>query len=352
MKILKIALRQLWRDTRAGDLRLLGLAVIVAVAAVTSVGFLSDRVSRALERDAAQMLGADLVLETDAPVPPEYVRQAQDAGLATAATWQFPSMVGTGAALQLASVKAVEAGYPLRGGLRTTQAVSQADELTMGGPQLGEAWVDPQILAVAGLHVGDLLKVGEARPRIARVITFEPDRGAQFVNLAPRVMIRAEDLPATGLVSPGSRISYSMLAAGSVQQVQALRDWLQAALKPGQKLVTIENGRPEIRRSLDRAQQFLSLVAMLAVLIAAVAVALAARRFGQRHRASVAVMRCLGATQDTVTGILMVEFLLVGMAASLAGTALGWGAHAAMVHALGAFLGSDLPPAGAMPALQ
>ena len=143
---------------------------------------------------------------------------------------------------------------------------------TMSG-QLGEAWVDPQILAVAGLHVGDLLKVGEARLRIARVITFEPDRGAQFVNLAPRVMIRAEDLPATGLVSPGSRISYSMLAAGSVQKVQVLRDWLQAALKPGQKLVTIENGRPEIRRSLDRAQQFLSLVAMLAVLIAAVAVA-------------------------------------------------------------------------------
>ena len=352
LKILRFALRQLWRDTRAGDLRLLGLAVIVAVAAVTSVGFLSDRVSRALERDAAQMLGADLVLETDTPVPAEYVRKAHDAGLATAGTWQFPSMVGTGAALQLASVKAVEAGYPLRGSLRTSRAVSEADELTPGGPQIGETWVDPQILAVAGLHVGDQLKVGEAKLRIARVITFEPDRGAQFVNLAPRVMIRAEDLPATGLVSPGSRISYSMLAAGSVQQVQVLRDWLKAALKPGQKLVTVESGRPEIRRSLDRAQQFLSLVAMLAVLIAAVAVALAARRFGQRHRGSVAVMRCLGATQDTVTGILMVEFLLVGLVASLAGTVLGWGAHAAMVRVLGAFLGSDLPPAGVMPALQ
>lgn len=352
LRIFRIALRQAWRDTRAGDLRLLGLAVIVAVAAVTSVGFLSDRVSRALERDAAQMLGADLVLEADTPVPPEFLQQAREAGLVTATTWQFPSMVGTGTALQLASVKAVEAGYPLRGGLRTTTAVSAPDAPTSGGPGIGEAWVDPRILAVAGLNVGDPLKVGDVALRIARVITFEPDRGTQFVNLAPRVMIRAEDLPATGLVSTGSRIGYAMLAAGPMPQVEALRVWLETHIKPGQKLVTIESGRPEIRRSLDRAQQFLSLVAMLAVLIAAVAVALAARRFGQRHRASIAVMRCLGATQGVVTRILTIEFLLVGLVASVVGTVIGWGGHAAMVRALGAFLGSDLPPASYMPALQ
>lgn len=352
LNVFMIGLRQAWRDTRAGDLRLLGLAVVVAVAAVTSVGFLSDRVSRALERDATHLLGADLVLETDTPVPDEFVQRAHAAGLSTVLTWQFPSMVGTGASLQLASVKAVQDGYPLRGGLRTTRDIARADELTPSGPAAGEVWVDPQILAVARLAVGSDLKVGDTSLRIARVITFEPDRGAQFVNLAPRVMINAVDLPATGLISPGSRIGHALLVAGPGESIDSLRGWLESRIKPGQRLVTIESGRPEIRRSLDRAQQFLALVAMLAVLIAAVAVALAARRFGQRHRSGVAVMRCLGATQGVVTRILMIEFALVGVAASVAGCVLGWAAQLGMVHALRAFLGTELPQASLVPALQ
>ena len=352
MKNWKLACKQAWRDARAGDLRLLALALVVAVAAVTSVGFLADRVSRALERDAAQMLGADLVLETDAPIAQAYLDRARGAGLQVARTWQFPSMVGSGTALQLASIKAVEQGYPLRGGLRTTLAVNTPDALTEGGPQPGQVWLDPQVLALTGLAVGDTLKVGEAHLNIARVITYDPDRGAQFVILAPRVMLHAHDLDQTGLIAPGSRISYAMLVAGPQTEVEAFRTWLELVMKPGQKIVTVESGRPEIRRSLDRAQQFLALVAMLAVLIAAVAVALAARRFGQRHRLSVAVMRCLGATQSAITRILMGEFLLVGLSSALVGTLLGWAGHALMVLALGSFLGTDLPAPGAAPALQ
>lgn len=349
---IKISCRQAWRDARAGDLRLLLLAVMIAVAAVTSVAFLSDRVSRALERDALQMLGADLVIEADAPVQESLSTQALAKALQIAKTFQFPSMVGAGDKVQLASVKAVEKNYPLRGKLLTTTQVGADSSSTAEPPALGQVWVDPQILAQTGLGIGGLLKVGDLQLKIARVITYEPDRGPQFVNLAPRVMMRAEDLVRSGLLGPGSRVGYSLLVAGDTAAIEDYRAWVSPKLSAGQKIVTVESGRPEIRRSLDRAQQFLALVAMLAVLIAAVAVALAARRFGQRHRQSVAVMRCLGATQSAVTSILLGEFLIVGVFGAALGIAIGWGAQALMIVSLGGLLGTDLPAPSALPALQ
>ncbi len=352
LKNLKIAGRQAWRDARAGDLRLLLLAVVIAVAAVTSVGFLADRVGRALERDALQMLGADLVVQADAPFADSLSRQAQQDGLTVVKTWQFPSMVGTGTQVQLSSIKAVEQGYPLRGSLLTAEASDGPDIVTQSAPELGQIWLDPQVLVQTGLQIGDALKVGDLPLKIARIIRYEPDRGPQFVNLAPRVMIRAEDLARTGLIAPGSRVSYALLVAGDMRAVETYRSWLDGVLKSGQKIVTVDSGRPEIRRSLDRAQQFLALVAMLAVLIAAVAVALAARRFGQRHRHSIAVMRSLGATQADVTTILVGEFLLVGVTGAVIGTVLGWGAQTLMVQALSTLLGTELPGSGVTPALQ
>ena len=352
MNILKVIFKQTWRDARAGDLRLLGLAVVIAVAAVTSVGFLADRVGRALERDAAQMLGADLVVESSKPIPPAFVERAQSLGLRTVLGWQFPSMVGRDGRLVLASIKGVEAGYPLRGGLRTTEVLGGPEQQTTVAPEVGQAWVDAQVLSQTGLSIGETIKVGDLSLKVTRVITYEPDRGAQFVNLAPRVMLRAEDLTRSGLIAPGSRIGYNFLVAGDLPAVDLFREWLSRSMTAGQKIVTVEAGRPEIRRSLDRAQEFLALVAMLAVLIAAVAVALGARRFSQRHRNSVAVMRCLGATQAKITAILLGEFVLTGLLASLVGMALGWGGQALMVQALGGLLGADLPQASIEPALQ
>lgn len=348
----KLACKQAWRDNRAGDLRLLLLAVIIAVAAVTSVAFLSDRVGRALERDALQMLGADLVVEADAVIPDAMLDQAKSNSLKVVKTYQFPSMVGAAEKVQLASVKAVEQGYPLRGALLTTTQLGVDSQSTNVAPEIGQVWVDPQILAQTGLRIGDQLKVGDLQLKIARIITYEPDRGPQFVNLAPRVMMRAEDLSRSGLLGPGSRVGYALLVAGQTAAVESYKTWLSKQLAAGQKIVSVESGRPEIRRSLDRAQQFLALVAMLAVLIAAVAVALAARRFSQRHRQSVAVMRCLGASRRSVSIILLGEFLIVGVLGSALGTLFGWGAQSLMVIGLGGLLVTDLPASGWMPALQ
>lgn len=347
-----LGLRTLLRDARAGELRLLIIALVVAVAAVTSVGFLADRVGRALERDAAQMLGADVVLDADEPVPAEFERQAADQGLTLSHTWQFPSMARAGDASQLVSLKAVEPGYPLRGNLRTADQPVGDDAVTRDVPAPGSVWVDPQLLAALGARVGDSLGLGDAKFRIDRVVTYEPDRGMQFVNVAPRVLMRASDLPSTGLLAPGSRVGYALLAAGDAKGVSAYATWLQDNLKRGQKIATVESGRPEVRRLLDRAQRFLSLVALLSVLISAVAVALAANRFMLRHRDGIAVMRCLGAVQSQVTRLLAIEFVLVGLFASLAGCVLGYAVHQGLVAALGQLIDTDLPLPSVLPAAQ
>lgn len=349
---LRLGLRMMRRDARAGELRLLILALLVAVAAVTSVGFLADRVGRALERDAGQMLGADLLLEADEAIPELFHQQARERGLRVSTTMQFPSMAGTADGAQLVSLKAVEPGYPLRGKLRVAETLFGQDTSTQDIPEPGTVWVDGQLLSLLSLNVGDKLDVGDAPFRIARIITYEPDRGMQFVNVAPRVMLRMSDLPATGLVAPGSRIGYALLVAGDADAVQDYSSWLKPALQRGQKLATLESGRPELRRTLDRAQRFLSLVALLAVLISAVAVALAARRFMLRHRDGVAIMRCLGAVQSQVTRMLWLEFVLLGLAASALGCLLGFVVHQGLVSALGTLIDTQLPAAGLTPALQ
>lgn len=350
--VLRLGVRTLIRDARAGELRLLVISLVVAVAAVTSVGFLADRVSRALERDAAQMLGADVVVDADEPLPPAFEARAVQDGLTLVHTWQFPSMAGAGDAAQLVSLKAVEPGYPLRGSLRTATQPFGEETTTRDIPAPGTVWVDPQLLGVLGIKVGDMLGLGDARFRIDRLVTYEPDRSLQFVNVSPRVLMRASDLASTGLLAPGSRVDYALLAAGDAKGVGAYSAWLQDNLQLGQKIATVESGRPEVRRLLDRAQRFLSLVALLAVLISAVAVALAANRFMQRHRDGIAVMRCLGAVQGTVTRLLTVEFALVGLLASVAGCVLGYAVHQGLVAVLGQLIDTRLPLPSPLPAVQ
>ncbi|MCD0505403.1 ABC transporter permease, partial [Bordetella petrii] len=352
MAALRQGARMMMRDARAGELRLLVLALVVAVAAVTSVGFLADRVGRALERDASQMLGADLVLDADEPIAGEFSNAARQRGLDVSRTLQFPSMASAGDAAQLVSLKAVEPGYPLRGSLRVADAAYAEGAPTRDIPAPGTVWADAQLLALLGIGVGDTVGLGDARFRVARVITYEPDRGMQFVNVAPRIMMRADDLPATGLVTLGSRIDYALLAAGEPAQVADYSAWLGQNLQRGQKLATLESGRPEVQRTLDRAQRFLSLVALLAVLISAVAVALAAGRFMTRHRDGIAVMRCLGAVQSQITRMLVLEFTLVGLFASAAGCLLGYAVHQGLVLALGNLIDTQLPQPSAVPALQ
>jgi putative ABC transport system permease protein len=350
--LLRQAFRMTLRDWRAGELRLLAGALVIAVAAVTSVGFFVDRIRLGLERDARQLLGADLVISSDAPIGPAL---RQGTGLQFADTVTFPSMALNTADAELstlAAVKAVGEGYPLRGTLRTKAERDGTDAPARGIPAPGTVWVDPQALQALRAELGANLKLGEKTFRIERVIAVEPDRGTQFINFAPRVMLNLADLPATELIQPGSRVTYRLLVAGETPAVRAYRQAVTPLLKRGQSIDTLEGGRPEMQRTMERAERFLALVALLAAMVAAVAVATSARRFSLRHLDSCAMMRCLGLAQADIFRLFALEFLLVGVAACAVGMAAGFGFHFVLLEVLGSLITTALPLPSLQPALQ
>ena len=348
----KLAGRMSWRDWRSGELRLLLLALVVAVASVTSVGFFVDRIRNGLERDAAQMLGGDLVLIADQPIGDAARAEAQRLGLATAESAQFPSMALGAGKSELAALKVVSGGYPLRGALRLADGPDAAETPVRGLPAAGTAWVDANMLANLGVRVGEQVRLGDKDFTIAKVIVVEPDRGFSFVNLSPRVMIRSDDLAATHLVQDGSRISYRLYVSGDNRSVQAYRAWLGRNLGRGQRVETVDEGQPQVRDTIDRAERFLALVALASAMLAAVAVALAARRFSLRHLDACAVMRCLGLAQDGLLGLFVGEFMIVGAIGAAVGSLFGMAGHLVLVQMLAALVTRDLPPPTVLPAVQ
>jgi len=365
---------------RAGELGLVVAAILLAVAALTAVGFFADRLQAGLARDARQLIGGDVVVVSDNPTPPQFAAQARALGLQVAATVSFPTMAradeARGGATRLVALKAVSPGYPLRGRVRVAQSPGEAGAPTAEIPARGEAWVDAPLLDALALQVGDLMGLGDAQLRISRVITAEPDRGAGFMSFAPRVMIHEGDLAATGLVQPASRLTWRLAVAGGDSAVKRFQDWAQAQIQPvtgssataparaaanaqteaesslrGVRLESMEAGRPEMRQTLDRASKFLHLVALLAALLSAVAVALAARGFASRHLDDCAMLRVLGQSQAGIARAYAFEFGLVGLAASALGVALGFAVHFVFVQLLAGLVEATLPLPGAWPAL-
>ena len=355
---LRLGWRTLWRDVRAGELRLLLVAVTLAVAALTSVGFFADRLQGGLERDALQLLGGDVVLASDAPTPAAFAQQAQDLGLQTAASMGFPTMArapeAQGGAVKLVALKSVQPGYPLRGKMQVADAPGAAPYATREIPAQGEVWVDAQLLEALGLSMGDFLLLGDAQLRIGRLIALEPDRGGGFTGFAPRAMLNEADMPATGLVQPASRIAYRFAVAGAPSAVQAFSRWAALQVQEpgvrGVRLESLDSGRPEMKQTLERAQKFLNLVALLAALLSAVAVALAARGFAASHLDASALLRVLGQSQRTIALSYTFEFVLVGLFASVLGVALGFAVHYVFVLLLAGLVSSALPAASLWPA--
>ena len=352
MKTIALALRMFTRDARAGELRLLLVALAIAVASVTSVGFFADRIGRALSLESHQLIGADFVLSGDRPLTPEFGQEARRRGLATAQAINFPSMASRAAQSHLAGFKAVSDAYPLRGSLRVAPDRNLPDERTREVPARGAVWLDGQLAASLEARPGDMISVGDTRLRFDRVITLEPDRGASFFAVAPRLLFNLDDLAATALVQLGSRVTYRLLVAGDEKAMAQYVAWATPKVGRGQWVEEISNARPEVRATIERAQQFLGLVALLAVILAAVSIALAARRFMQRHLDGCAVLRSMGAAQSTLLTLFLVEFLLLGVIGSALGTALGYGTHALLVQLLGYLVAAQLPSATWLPALQ
>ena len=359
MDLLRQAIRMTARDWRAGELTMLLLALVLAVAALSSVGFLADRLHQGLERDARRMIGADFIVRADHPVDPVFTEQARTLGLNTASTAIFPSMINsTGAqpVSRLAAVKAVSPGYPLRGALRITSAPGAADHPAQSIPAPGTVWVDQALLDALKLHVGDPVKVGNRSFTIGAVITRELDRGFSFVNFSPRLMLRADEVQSTGLITFGSRVTYRLLVAGADTAVgrfaQFAHDKVDGGKMRGVALESLQDGQPQVRQTLDRASHFLTLVSLLTALLAAVASAMAAHRYMRRHLDGCAAMRCLGVSQRALRSLFTLEFVGLGLIGGALGVGLGFLGHLALLTWLGSLIDVALPYPTGWPALE
>jgi len=337
------------RDFRAGELRLLGLALFIAVTSLTSVNFFTDRVNRALAQEAHQLLGGDLLLIADHPWAADVQKEAERLGLRVSQSISFPSMSSLNGSSQLADIKAVQPGYPLRGSMKIAPGLNQPDALTRETPARGTVWLDERLTTTLSAKTGDIISLGQSHFTVAAVLTQEPDRGVNFFNIAPRLMMHVDDLPATQLIQPGSRVTWKLHLAGEPQPVAVFQEWVTAKLKRGERLEDINNARPEVRNALDRAEKFLRLSSLLAVILAAVAVGLAARRFMQRHLDGCAVMRCLGASANQLLRLFLGEFLIFGMLVSALGCVAGFAAQYGLERVLAQLLATPLPAPSMLP---
>lgn len=345
MNGLRLCWRMLRRDLRGGELTLLGIALALAVAALSSVAFLASRVEGALHQQSHQLLGGDLLIASDHPLRPESLAEASKRGLRMAQSIVFPSMVSNVDATQLADIKAVSDGYPLRGALRVAEGEG-ADHEIHAIPARGNVWVDARLLNALGVRLGETIRVGNASMRVTKVISVEPDRGFNLISLAPRVLMNIGDVPATGLLQEGSRASWRLQIAGEANAVSRYQAWVAATLERGEKLLTVDNARPEVRNMLDRAQRFFALAAMLAVVLSAVAMTLTVNRYVRRHLDACAVLRCLGASGGRVLAVHVGEFTIFGSFVTLAGLCAGFALHELLVTRIAPLigpLGAELP---------
>lgn len=324
MKIFALALKMLYRNSRAGDLRLLAAALLLAVTCVTAMSLFADRLQRTLDREAAEFLAADLAIVGPVAAAADWRQQAAALGLTLTENVEFPSVLLENGEMLMVAAKAVGPGYPLRGRLQIAGGEPAAETTVEHGPPPGQAWVDGRVLSALRLKLGDNLTLGEKPLNIGAVLVAEPDKRGNFYSFSPRLMFAAADLAATGVIQPGSHVQYSLLLSGDAAAVAAFRDWVTPRLAPAQRLLDIRKDRPEMGSALSRAERYLGLSAALVVLIAGAAIAMTTQRYSQRHFDATAVLRALGCSRGQVLRLYFVQFLLLGVAVSGLGCALGW----------------------------
>jgi putative ABC transport system permease protein len=349
MRAFVLALRMLAREWKSGELGVLLLAITVAVAALTGVGFLVDRINSAVDNQAGEVLAADLRLESGQDMDERAPDEARRRGLDVARMSALFSVVFNGDANQLTSVRAVSDKYPLRGRVMVSDQPFGAPQPASGIPAPGEIWPDSRLAAALDAGIGTELNIGASKFRVSRILITRPDQGATFLSLAPSVIMNEVDLEATQLIQPGSRLRRAQLFAGDRAAVADFKEWLETNKKRNEEIEDVADSAPQIKSAMDRSARFLSIASLVAVLLCSIAVAMAARRYVHRHLDSVALLKTLGATRAFTLTVSLVQLVLVGMLAASIGSLIGFGAQAWLVKALQGLLRGDLPPASLAP---
>ncbi len=351
MKAIAFALRSFGRELRSGEVIVLLSAIALAVGVLTAVGFLTDRIGKAVARQANEVLAADLRLRSQEPIPETWEEIAEEHELRTAKTQIFPSVVFAGDLSALATIKAVDDNYPLRGAVRISDTLFGNQRTVDSIPLRGEVWADGALLARIGADVGDFVLLGETEMRVSAVLTYRPDQSIGFASLAPSLLVNIADIPATGLISEGSRVGYALLVAGNDTDIDSFNEAIQDQLPDSVRASNREESSERAYNAADRAQRFLSLTAVISLLLSAVAVAMSARRFAHRRMDTVALMKSLGATQGFVISVAVTQLVMLGVLGVLVGSGVGYIAEEALSWILADIIAADLPDAGPMPVI-
>ena len=327
MNTFKFALTSLKRDWHSGELRLIGISIIIAVACLTSVSFFTDRVHRATEQQATELLAADLLLISSSKIEENLITQATESNLTYSLNESFRSVVVRDEKLELAEVKAVDTNYPIRGNLKVSDSLFGKEEITDSIPALGSVWIDSRLMQQLQVNVGETINLGSSELLISKRLTYEPDRGGDLFNIAPRLLMNRNDLDKTGLILPGSRVQYRLLLGGNNEKINQFREKINNRKKNKDNKIQVQgirDARPEINSALERTEQFLGLAALVSIALAGLAIAMSAQRYATRHYDVCAVMRCLGLQQKQISQIYVFQLLILGLLCSLLGCCLGY----------------------------
>ena len=329
---IRLSLRFLLRDWKAGELSLLAMALLICVASITTVGFFTNRVERAMHQQSSELLAADFVIASKR----EINKQRREAGgefkVKTSYMNLFRSVILVNDEVQLVEVKAVDNAYPLRGSLLLSDKPfgdthPSNPGLDSGAPASGEVWVVPRLLQAMNIPLGSTITLGAREFTVTKIIEYEPDRGGDFFRMAPRVMMSRDDLASTQLVKQGSRINHRLLVAGEQPDVDAYIKHVKQNVYPGEELISVRDGRPEIRFAFERAEFFLNIIALISVLLGSIAT----------------ILRAQGLSQYRIFSIFMVEMFSFALIVSLLGCLLGYLAQFALTEIMSNLIIAELP---------
>lgn len=343
MQNIKLALKFLLREWRSGELYILVTALIIAVAALSSISFYTDRVAHALNDQAIELLGGKLVVNSSTKFPTQFISQAQANHLNSTQIIYFPTVAVASQQLQLVDVKAVTSTYPLAGNLRTKNNINQPELINHGIPSIGTIWVDARLLSLLNVTVGSKITIGVHTFNIAQILTYEPDVESNVFTIAPRVLMNQADIEKTEVIQPGSRVTYSLLLTGDDNNLRNYKRWLILNLNSHQRILGLKEGRPQIQNTLQNAENFMHLAVVICVVLSGIAIGVTARRYAQRHAQSVALLRCLGLKQRQILNIYFIQFIILGIAGSAIGCVIGYFSQLFLAHIFSGWFNIHLP---------
>lgn len=356
-KMIRNIIIHFWRELKSGELTLLILCLIVAISASTSVGFFADRIQGAVNRQSNELLAGDLKLSSSQKIPVRYAELAKKQGLNIASYESMQGVVSIADKFTLVEIKAVSQAYPLRGQLKTKTTPQAMGVPELHIPNIGDIWVDTRLFNEMNLTLGQMLTLGEKTFTLKKILDFEPDRGGDIFNLSPRVMINTEDIAATKLIMPGSRVRYILLLSG---ENTALQNFQTAFKKNGNhnntedqpeiRLQTIEDTQPALKNALIRAEHFMNLAALISLALASCGIGLSAHQFAKKRYETVAILRALGTSKNTILTLFISTLILLSLTASIMGVIIGYIFQMGLVNLLAGLIAqTELPAPSLMP---